>query len=70
MINVKDEVRKINEMAFRTKLVYIQRKYGVFNEDEDVMLGLKENTPEEIKEIYKELEKIEADAAESGIDID
>lgn len=39
-------------------------EYGIF--DEDGLVGVKEDAPDEVKELYKEFAEIQKEAAEDG----
>jgi hypothetical protein len=52
------------------KIGWIHETYGKFNEEEDRMEGLVDETPEEIVRVYKELCDIVEPLQAQGLDID
>ena len=52
------------------KFSWIQSEFGIYDDEEDILKGLREDTPEEIKVLYEELgDKLEK-YWEKNIDVD
>lgn len=52
------------------KICWIQREYGVYDEEEDTLLWLRADTPEEIKSLYNKLWDELEPLNSKGFDID
>lgn len=59
-----------DEMMFRTKLLWIDEHYGCDPDDLGFNKGIREDAPNDVKEAYSKLKKIDDDLMKKGIILD